>query len=318
MTASRCCARRWLTRSSCWPDEDNGPPPDLWTVARPLPHALSLRSSSSSTRCSRFRSPTSAPSWRSTGCRARTISSGSRRDGRGTSLAMALNRLIDAGIDARNPRTAGRELPRGALLPWQVVALLRSPRSRSSSSPSSSWRRSFAGSGRSRSPHSSVYPYLKRVDLGLAISGSAPWTGLRRWARGRRSRTRCRRGMALGRPSRLGGRVRCLLRALRPRVDRAQGLHSLPARFGVRPRSRSPALCHLATVVFLVAAGFGPRAVGLSTGSGSPWWRHCSSTSTRSSPRGDTSRLDMAFFTMNGVISVDVLRLFVPRGRAVV
>src|SRR4029077_18340130 len=31
------------------------------------------------------------------------------------SLAMALNRLIDAGIDARNPRTAGRELPSGAL-----------------------------------------------------------------------------------------------------------------------------------------------------------------------------------------------------------
>jgi hypothetical protein len=28
---------------------------------------------------------------------------------------MALNRLIDAGIDARNPRTAGRELPAGTL-----------------------------------------------------------------------------------------------------------------------------------------------------------------------------------------------------------
>src|SRR5439155_24037993 len=38
------------------------------------------------------------------------------------SLAMGLNRLIDAGIDARNPRTAGRELPRGLLAPWQVVA----------------------------------------------------------------------------------------------------------------------------------------------------------------------------------------------------
>ena len=25
------------------------------------------------------------------------------------SLAMALNRLVDAGIDARNPRTAGRD-----------------------------------------------------------------------------------------------------------------------------------------------------------------------------------------------------------------
>jgi len=38
------------------------------------------------------------------------------------SLAMALNRLIDAGIDARNPRTAVRELPSGQLKVWQVVA----------------------------------------------------------------------------------------------------------------------------------------------------------------------------------------------------
>lgn len=38
------------------------------------------------------------------------------------SLAMALNRLIDAGIDARNPRTATRELPAGRLRPWHVVA----------------------------------------------------------------------------------------------------------------------------------------------------------------------------------------------------
>src|SRR5881392_4150208 len=37
------------------------------------------------------------------------------------SLAMALNRLIDARIDAQNPRTAGRELPSGALTPAQVV-----------------------------------------------------------------------------------------------------------------------------------------------------------------------------------------------------
>src|SRR5258708_38461234 len=38
------------------------------------------------------------------------------------SLAMALNRLIDAGIDAANPRTAGRELPSGALTIAAVVA----------------------------------------------------------------------------------------------------------------------------------------------------------------------------------------------------
>ena len=37
------------------------------------------------------------------------------------SLAMALNRLIDAGIDARNPRTAGREIPSGLLSPVAVT-----------------------------------------------------------------------------------------------------------------------------------------------------------------------------------------------------
>src|SRR5207302_2285523 len=38
-------------------------------------------------------------------------------------LAMGLNRLIDAGIDARNPRTAGRELPQGLLRPRHVALL---------------------------------------------------------------------------------------------------------------------------------------------------------------------------------------------------
>src|SRR5947207_3491941 len=37
------------------------------------------------------------------------------------SLAMGLNRLIDARIDARNPRTASRELPSGELSAAQVV-----------------------------------------------------------------------------------------------------------------------------------------------------------------------------------------------------
>ena len=37
------------------------------------------------------------------------------------SLAMGLNRLIDSGLDARNPRTARRELPSGLLSPPQVA-----------------------------------------------------------------------------------------------------------------------------------------------------------------------------------------------------
>lgn len=38
-------------------------------------------------------------------------------------LAMGLNRLIDAEIDARNPRTAGREIPAGLVSRAQVLAL---------------------------------------------------------------------------------------------------------------------------------------------------------------------------------------------------
>ena len=38
-------------------------------------------------------------------------------------LAMGLNRLIDAEIDARNPRTAGREIPAGLVTRAQVWGL---------------------------------------------------------------------------------------------------------------------------------------------------------------------------------------------------
>ena len=38
-------------------------------------------------------------------------------------LAMGLNRVIDAELDARNPRTAGREIPAGLVTKGQVWAL---------------------------------------------------------------------------------------------------------------------------------------------------------------------------------------------------
>ena len=39
--------------------------------------------------------------------------------------AMAANRLIDRRIDARNPRTAGRHLPRGLLKPRDLAVAAR-------------------------------------------------------------------------------------------------------------------------------------------------------------------------------------------------
>jgi 4-hydroxybenzoate polyprenyltransferase len=219
------------------------------------------------------------------------------------SLAMALNRLIDAGIDARNPRTAGRELPRGVLRPWQV--LLFSLASLAvflvavyQLAPIVRWLWPIPVAA------FVVYPYLKRwswvshfwlgaVDglapLGAwaAITNELPWEA---WA--------------------LGGAVAFwvagfdLLYALFDlEVDRVQGLHSLPARFGVEAAFLGARVSHVATVALLMAAGFGLRVgalywIGVGAVAGLLLYEH-----SLVSP-GDRRRLDMAFFTMNGVISV--------------
>jgi 4-hydroxybenzoate polyprenyltransferase len=219
------------------------------------------------------------------------------------SLAMALNRLIDAGIDARNPRTAGRELPRGVLRPWEV--LLFSLASLAlflvavyQLAPIVRWLWPIPVAV------FVVYPYLKRwswvshfwlgaVDglapLGAwaAITNELPWEA---WA--------------------LGGAVAFwvagfdLFYALFDlEVDRAQGLHSLAARFGVGSAFGGARLCHAATVVCLVAAGLGLPVgalywIGVAAVAGLLLYEH-----SLVSPR-DRRRLDMAFFTMNGVISV--------------
>jgi len=219
------------------------------------------------------------------------------------SLAMALNRLIDAGIDARNPRTAGRELPRGALLPWQV--LLFSLASLAvflvavyQLAPIVRWLWPIPVAA------FVVYPYLKRwswvshfwlgaVDglapLGAwaAITNELPWEA---WA--------------------LGGAVAFwvagfdLFYALFDlEVDRAQGLHSLASRFGVGAAFAGARVCHAGTVACLVAAGLGLPVgalywIGVAAVAGLLVYEHSLVT-----PR-DRGRLDMAFFTMNGVISV--------------
>jgi 4-hydroxybenzoate polyprenyltransferase len=219
------------------------------------------------------------------------------------SLAMALNRLIDAGIDARNPRTAGRELPSGVLRPWQV--LLFSLASLAfflvavyQLAPIVRWLWPIPVAA------FVIYPYLKRwswishfwlgaVDglapLGAwaAITNELPWEA---WA--------------------LGGAVAFwvagfdLFYALFDLdIDRAQGLHSLPARFGVGATFAGARLCHAATVACLVAAGIGLPVgalywIGVAAVAGLLLYEH-----SLVSP-SDRRRLDMAFFTMNGVISV--------------
>jgi 4-hydroxybenzoate polyprenyltransferase len=219
------------------------------------------------------------------------------------SLAMALNRLIDAGIDARNPRTAGRELPRGALRPWQVAAFCLASLgvflvAVYQLAPIVRWLWPIPVAA------FVIYPYLKRATwlshfwLG-AVDGLAPvgaWAAitndlpLEAWL--------------------LGAAVAVwvagfdVLYALFDlEHDRAHGLHSLPARFGVPAAFAVARACHAATVLFLALAGLALGAgvlywLGVVAVAGLLFYEH-----SLVSPR-DTSRLDMAFFTMNGVISV--------------
>lgn len=219
------------------------------------------------------------------------------------SLAMALNRLIDAGIDARNPRTAGRELPRGALRPWHVVAFSLASLAVFLAAvyqlaPLVRWLWPIPVAA------FVLYPYLKRwswashfwlgaVDglapLGAwaAITNDLPWEA---WT--------------------LGGAVALwvagfdLLYALFDLdVDRAQGLQSLPARFGVEAAFIGARACHAGTVVLLAAAGLGLPVgalywLGVAAVAALLVYEHSLVSAS------DRRRLDMAFFTMNGVISV--------------
>ena len=142
-------------------------------------------------------------------------------------LAMALNRLVDAEIDARNPRTAGREIPSGALSRGQVwalcaVALALYLVAVFQLEPVVRWLWPIPV------VMFVVYPYLKRVTwlchlwLG-ACTGLAP---LGAWLAVTGNGTVGGVG-AVRRPGPLGGGLRPLLLALRP---------------GARPRRRASLL----------------------------------------------------------------------------
>jgi 4-hydroxybenzoate polyprenyltransferase len=224
----------------------------------------------------------------------------------GRTCAMAANRVIDRRIDARNPRTAGRHLPRGALR----VATLRG----------------LAGAGAglmflaawmlnplclALAPLALVflvgYAYTKRFTWashwilgftdGIAAAGGwiavratfdppalALWFALTVWIAG----------------------FDILYACQDVAIDRAQGLHSVPSRFGVPAAFKIARVNHALTALALAA-------LGLMTGLGAFYWvgwlavvalliyEHSLVSPT------DLSRLDVAFFNVNGYIAVLVL-----------
>jgi 4-hydroxybenzoate polyprenyltransferase len=219
------------------------------------------------------------------------------------SLAMGLNRLIDSSIDARNPRTATRELPSGLLSRGQVIAFCLASLALFlvavfQLDPIVRWLWPIPVAA------FVVYPYLKRwtwlshawlgavdglapIGAWVAITGKLPWPA---WA--------------------LGGAVALWVAGFDLfyslfdlEVDREQGLHSFATHFGERRLFWGARLAHAATVALLAAVGFGLDL-------GVLYWLGVASVAILLAYEhaivrpGNLRRLNAAFFTMNGIISV--------------
>lgn len=221
--------------------------------------------------------------------------------------AMAFNRAIDAEIDARNPRTAARPIQAGRIskrmvwiagfvalavmlfAAWQLntFVLMLSP---------------LAVLGLVGYAYTKRFTWLCHLWLGLVdgaaaagawaavtgdLSGPIPWL---LWA-----------AVAVW----IGG-FDLIYACQDVEIDRAQGLFSVPARFGVPAALRIAQIAHVLTVALLAG-------VGLAAGLGWPYWLGLAIVAglliyehSLVKPH-DLSKVNLAFFTMNGYISVITL-----------
>jgi 4-hydroxybenzoate polyprenyltransferase len=219
------------------------------------------------------------------------------------SFGMAVNRLIDARIDARNPRTAEREIPAGRLtrrsvwifaLVWLAILIYATFH--------------LPVITRYLWPlvviPMIVYPYTKRwtpfchLVLGVA-DGLGPvgaWVAVT--------------GVVTYQPFLLGAGVGLWIAGfdiiyafMDIKVDREQGLRSIPAEFGERAGLWTTRLFHLLAVVLLTLTGYvqGANAVyylGIAVCAALLFYENWVMR------RADLEKVGVAFMTMNGIISV--------------
>jgi 4-hydroxybenzoate polyprenyltransferase len=169
------------------------------------------------------------------------------------SAAMGFNRLVDAGFDALNPRTATREIPRGAMSRVEAAIFIAV----------SSIVFVFAASRLSTlcfalSPVALVivfwYSVAKRVTtytqlflgLALAVAPVGGWIA----AGGRGGIEPWLLGLAIG--LWVGG-FDILYACQDVEFDRGHGLRSIPARFGVATAIRLSRIMHVGAIVAMAA-----------------------------------------------------------------
>lgn len=224
------------------------------------------------------------------------------------SAAMAFNRIVDRSIDLRNPRTASRHLPTGRLsvasvamftvvsalgfvsatllfLPNRLPVIL--------SLPVLAWLLGYSYTKR--------FTSLAHFWLGVALmlAPMAAWIALR--------------GGLDWPPVILGVAVffwvagfDIIYACQDADFDRESGLHSIPARLGVRRALRLAAVCHGAMIVALVALGV-DYPLGVTYFVGVAAVAFLLAYEHALVRPDDLSRVNIAFFQVNIAISVGLL-----------
>lgn len=169
------------------------------------------------------------------------------------SAAMGFNRLVDARMDALNPRTAAREIPRGALGRGEATAFVVLS---SLVFVGASWQLSPLCAALSPVALAIVFWYslAKRytsytqlfLGLAMAVAPVGGWLA----AGGRGGVEPWLLGLAIG--LWVGG-FDILYACQDVEFDRAHGLHSIPVRFGVGRSLWMSRLMHTATIVCMAA-----------------------------------------------------------------
>lgn len=232
----------------------------------------------------------------------------------GRTYAMGLNRLADANIDAKNPRTANREIPAGIVKPieaWTLtlcalglmtVATFQLPLLCQQMLPVAI-------------VILSLYSYTKRFTslchlvLGLALGSSAIGGWIAQTG-----------GWHGGLPILFGFAVACwvcgfdiIYACQDAEFDQANGLFSVPAKLGIAKALRLSQAFHITTVLALIIFGcwytqqLGFIGLGFWIGTaltaGMLYYEHSLVSPT------DLSKVNMAFFDINGKISLCVFIL---------
>lgn len=219
------------------------------------------------------------------------------------SAAMAHNRLADRRLDAANPRTSGRALPSGALSVGFVRAFLVASIVLFVAAAASLNRVTLLLSPVALGlilayAYTKRFTFLSHVVLGLclALAPVGAWIAVR--------------GSLEALPILLGLAVLFwtagfdVIYSLQDEgFDRSTGLKSIPARFGARRALAISAVFHLAmagllAAVWRLAGGGWIFGVGVAVTVAALVYQHAIVRP------GDLSRVNAAFFTANGFVSV--------------